>query len=285
MSARRSGMSPARCSLDSVAVQTLVPAFRSPYAPSANIRFMSVLIRRCTRMAFVLALSGAGTSGCARSAPSVSPAVANASFLTATEVRNGWRSLVSLEHWRGYQSQDVPTGWSSNDSIMTKSGVGNDIVSRRTYTDFELAFDWMLDAGGNSGVFYRATEEYPKIYWSAPEYALLDDARHPDGRNIITSAGAAHSLYAPPRGVVKAAGEWNSTRIVVRGTRVEHWLNGQLVASYDYGSPDFLDRVAKSKFARWPNFAKAPTGLIGIQGDHRGQLSLRHLRIREGRAP
>lgn len=247
---------------------------------------MSVVLRRCTRsLTLVLAVASVTSSACARSSSRGAPPAASASFLTASDVRDGWRSLVSLEHWRGYQSQDVPTGWSSNDSIMTKSGVGNDIVSRRTYTDFELAFDWMLDAGGNSGVFYRATEEYPKIYWSAPEYALLDDARHPDGRNIITSAGAAHSLYAPPRGVVKAAGEWNSTRIVVRGTLVEHWLNGQLVASYDYGSPDFVERVAKSKFARWPNFAKAPTGLIGIQGDHRGQLSLRHLRIREGRTP
>jgi hypothetical protein len=268
-----------------VVALALVPAFRGQHSP-VNVSFMSVVLRRCTRsLALVLAAASVTSSACARSSSRGAPSAASASFLTASDVRDGWRSLVSLEHWRGYQSQDVPTGWSSNDSIMTKSGVGNDIVSRRTYTDFELAFDWMLDAGGNSGVFYRATEEYPKIYWSAPEYALLDDARHPDGRNIITSAGAAHSLYAPPRGVVKAAGEWNSTRIVVRGTRVEHWLNGQLVASYDYGSPDFVERVAKSKFARWPNFAKAPTGLIGIQGDHRGQLSLRHLRIREGRTP
>ncbi len=203
------------------------------------------------------------------------------SFLSAAEVREGWRSLVSLDQWRGYQAETVPAGWSASDSLMTKSGVGSDIVTRKTYTDFELAFDWMVDAGGNSGVFYRATEEYPKIYWSAPEYALVDDARHPDGRNPITSAGATHSLYAAPRGIVRAAGEWNSTRILVRGTHVEHWLNDQQIATFDYGTPDFVERVAKSKFARWENFAKAKSGLIGIQGDHRGQLTFRKLRIRE----
>ncbi len=219
-------------------------------------------------------------SACARttSGPATAPAAA---FLSAADVRDGWRSMVSLDNWRGYQSQDVPAGWSANDSIMSKTGVGNDIVSRATFTDFELAFDWMLNPGGNSGVFYRATEEYEKIYWSAPEYALLDDARHPDGRNPLTSAGSAHSLYAPPKGVVHEAGTWNSTLIRVRGTHVEHWLNGQKVAEYDYGSPDFTARVAKSKFARWPNFAKAASGVIGIQGDHRGQLSLRYLRLRE----
>ena len=224
-------------------------------------------------------------AGCARPGQPVAssastPAAASASGASQP---GAWRSLVSLDNWRGYQATTVPAGWTVNGNILGKSGVGQDIVSRDTFTDFELEFDWMVDAGGNSGVFYRATEEYNKIYWSAPEYALLDDARHPDGKNVLTSAGAAHSLYAPPRGVVKEAGQWNSTRIVVRGTHVEHWLNGQKVAEFEYGSPDFTERVAKSKFGRWPNFAKAKRGLIGIQGDHGGVLSIRDLRIREFR--
>lgn len=201
--------------------------------------------------------------------------------VSPAEAKAGWVSLVALDNWREYQGQTIPAGWSVQRNILMKSGVGKDIVSRKTYEDFELAFDWMLDAGGNSGLFYRATEEYEKIYWSAPEYALLDDARHPDGKNVFTSAGAAHSLYAPPRGVVHDAGMWNSTRVLVRGTHVEHWLNGQKVAEYDYGTPDFNSRVAKSKFARWPNFAKAGQGVIGLQGDHGGVLSIRNLRIHE----
>lgn len=199
----------------------------------------------------------------------------------AADSAGTWKSVVALDNWRGYRTQDAPTGWSATDSTITKSGVGQDIVSRAEYTDFELAFDWKLDAGGNSGIFYRATEEYDKIYWSAPEFALVDNAGHPDGQNPLTSAGAAHSLYAPPAGVVREAGQWNSTRIVVRGTHVEHWMNDQKVVEYDYGTPDFTQRVAGSKFAVWPNFAKATRGVIGIQGDHDGVLTIRHLRIRE----
>ncbi|MEO7520968.1 MAG: DUF1080 domain-containing protein [Gemmatimonas sp.] len=220
-------------------------------------------------------------SGCSRMAPSPGSASPSPAAAQTAAANGAWRSLVSLDNWRGYQAQTVPAAWTVQDGILTKTGVGQDIVSRETFTDFELEFDWMLNAGGNSGLFYRATEEYEKIYWSAPEYALLDDARHPDGRNVLTSAGAAHSLYAPPRGVVKAAGQWNSTRVVVRGTHVEHWLNAQKVAEFEYGSPDFTERVARSKFGRWPNFAKAPRGLIGIQGDHGGVLSIRDMRIRE----
>ena len=225
-------------------------------------------------------VSGAALAACNRSAKETAPAPAP-SFLSDADAKAGWRSLASLSQWRLYQSEAAPTGWTSNDTIIGKNGVGTDIVSRKAYTDFEMAFDWMVDAGGNAGIFYRATEEYPKIYWSAPEYAVLDDAKHPDGRNVITSAGAAHSLYPAPRGVVKAANEWNTTRILVKGTHVEHWLNEQLIASFDYGTPDFTERVAKSKFARWPNFAKATSGVIGIQGDHGGKLQIRYLRIRE----
>jgi len=236
---------------------------------------------RTLRVAAAFAISVVALGACARPSSSQAKPASQPSWLSAADAKAGWRSLSSLEQWRLYQSEGAPTGWTANDSIIGKNGVGTDIVSRKTYTDFELAFDWMLDAGGNSGVFYRATEEYPKVYWSAPEYALLDDAKHPDGKNVITSAGAAHSLYAPPRGVVKAAGEWNTTRILVKGTHVEHWLNGQMVVSYDYDTPDYSERLAKSKFARWANFGKAKSGLIAIQGDHGGQLQIRHLRVRE----
>ena len=239
----------------------------------------SLRLTRCFGAMLLAACAGSQPGGTSDSTP------APQSRQAATPVRSdtAWRSLVSLDNWRGYRTQAAPTGWSANDSIITKSGVGQDIVSRATYTDFELAFDWMLDAGGNSGIFYRATEEYNKIYWSAPEFALLDNARHPDGRNPLTTAGAAHSLYAPPLGVVRPAGEWNVTRVVVRGAHAEHWLNGQKVVEFDYGSPDFTARVARSKFAEWPNFAKATSGLIGIQGDHTGVLSIRNIRIREYR--
>jgi hypothetical protein len=77
---------------------------------------------------------------------------------------------------------------------------------------------------------------------------------------------------------------------VVKGTHVEHWLNGQMVVSYDFDSPDYNERLAKSKFAqrdpatgatRWPNFGKAKSGLIGLQGDHGGTTQYRYMRIRE----
>jgi hypothetical protein len=196
---------------------------------------------------------------------------------------DGWRPLFdgrTLSAWRGYQTDTVPAAWHVEDGVLTKATSTGDLVSRDQFGDFELSFDWKIAPGGNAGVFYRATEEYDHIYWSGPEYQLLDDARHPDGRNRLTSAAAAYALYAPPAGVVKPAGEWNSSRIVAKGAHVEHWLNGQKVVEYELWSPDWEAKVKASKFGEWPNYGRARVGHIGIQGDHDGQLWLRDIRIR-----
>ena len=153
--------------------------------------------------------------------------------------------------------------------------------ARESFGNFELELEWQVSEGGNAGLFYRGTREYDYIYWSAPEYQLLDDARHPDGGNRLTSAAAAYALYAAPAGIVKPAGEWNAARIVVDGAKVEHWLNGQKVVTYELWSPDWKAKVAASKFARYPNYGLAKKGLLGIQGDHAGNLKLRRMRIRD----
>jgi hypothetical protein len=195
-----------------------------------------------------------------------------------------WHTLFDgkmLDTFRGWRSEGMPEGWHVVDGTLTKEGDVDDLVTKEQFGNFEFELDWKIGKAGNSGVFYRATREYDHIYWSGPEYQLLDDANAPDGRSRLTAAAAAYALYGPPAGVVKAAGEWNKTRIIVNGNHVEHWLNGQKVVEYDFGSPDWKAKVAASKFAKYPNYGLAKKGYIGIQGDHPGSLELRHIRIRE----
>lgn len=194
-----------------------------------------------------------------------------------------WHSLFdgqTMDQWRGYRNEDV-SAWHVAGGIMTKNVGTGDLVTRTPYANFELDLEWRISKGGNAGIFYRGTEEYDHIYWSAPEYQLLDDANAPDGRSRLTAAGAAYAVYPAPAGIVKPAGEWNSTRIIVNGNHVEHWLNGTKLLEYELGSPDWSARVAKSKFNAWPDYGKSAIGYIGIQGDHNGELSLRNIRIRE----
>lgn len=159
--------------------------------------------------------------------------------------------------------------------------VVNDIASKATFGDFEL--EWNIGNASNSGVFYRGTEEFDQIYWSAPEYQLLDNVNADDNKKDNHLAGSVYDLFAVPKDAAHPAGQWNQTRIIARGAHVEHWLNGKMVASYDIGSPAWDAAIDASKFkpARFPNFGKAATGFLGIQGDHPGTLAQRNIRIRE----
>ena len=200
------------------------------------------------------------------------------------DAAGAWQPLFrgnSLDGWRGFKSDTAPGGWTVSDGVLSKTAGVRDLVSKQQYGDFELEWDWKIERGGNAGVFYRVTEEYDRPYWSAVEYQLLDDANAPDGRSRLTSAGAVYAVYPAPEGIVKPAGEWNSSRVVARGTKVEHWLNGTKMGEYDTESPDFQTRVQGSKFKPYPNYAKARRGHVGIQGDHRGELTIRNMRIRE----
>ena len=205
-----------------------------------------------------------------------------ANSLTAEERAQGFRLLfdgTTLNGWRAFRGQDHSIWQVQDGMIYQPGGDGADLMTVDEFKDFELRLDWRIASAGNSGIFYRATEEYDQIYWSAPEMQVLDDALHPDGHNRLTSAGSAYGLYAAPAGVVQPAMEWNSVRLIVRGNHVEHWLNGQKVVEYELGSPDWTAKVAASKFHEWPDYGTAPQGHIGLQV-HGNQVWYRNVRIR-----
>jgi len=204
--------------------------------------------------------------------------------LTAAQKKDGWQLLFdgkSLANFRGYKTDTVPSAWHTVDGVLTKTVGTGDIVTRKEFKDFDLRFDWKLEKGGNSGAFYRANEAFEHIYWTGPEYQLLDDVRGEDNKTRLTCAGAAYALYPSPAGHLKAVGEWNRARIVARGPHVEHWLNGVKLLEYELWSPDWEAKVKASKFGAWPNYGRATKGHIALQGDHNGALAFRNIKIRE----
>lgn len=203
--------------------------------------------------------------------------------LTAEERANGWRLLFdgeSTDGWRGYGRDDMPDGWRVVDGALTRVGPGGDIITEERFRDFELALEWNVAPGGNSGILYRAIEGDGPIYMYAPEMQVLDDEAHADGLSRLTAAGANYGLHPAPAGVARPAGEWNAVGIRVEGNHVTYWLNGERIIDYELGSPDWEERVAATKFADWPDFGRAPEGHIGLQ-DHGDRVAFRSIRIRE----
>ena len=244
---------------------------------------MRFIVTHARGLALALALTGAQATA----------QLAALNTLSVAEKAAGWRLLfdgTNMSAWRGYQMAEVPSEWKVVDGTLSKTRTTEDIITRQQFSDFELRIDWKVASRGNSGIFYRATEAESRAYWSAPEYQLAEDSLTPDSRNIMTSAGAVYGFYPSIRGIAKRADEWNTTRIVVNGAHVEHWLNGTMIAQYELWSPEWNlklhgdpnDPTKKPlKFAPFANFALAKSGYVVIQGDHNGALSLRNIKIRE----
>jgi hypothetical protein len=231
------------------------------------------------RIAVISSVSLLG--GCMHASTSGTASGAMSSSTTSSAPQGGWRSLSEPSAWRGYRTDTIPSRWIFANGVLSKTRPVTDIVSREEFGDFELELEWKIGVAGNSGIFYRGTEEYDHIYWTAPEYQLLDNIKADDNKTPLTRAAAVYGLYAAPDGHVKPVGEWNQTRIVAKGSHVEHWLNGFKMEEYDLGSPDWTAKVKASKFGAWPNYGRAKRGHLALQGDHNGDLAFRNIRIRE----
>ncbi|WP_247237242.1 DUF1080 domain-containing protein [Telluribacter sp. SYSU D00476] len=202
-----------------------------------------------------------------------------------------WQNLYdgkSLKGWHSYQHNGGVKGWMvMGGALMTHGGSG-DLVSNDQFENFELEFEFRVAPKGNSGVMYKVIED-PKnpTYYSGPEYQVIDDEGYPpfnDGGKMVKlndkqKTGANYDMYAPTRQVAKPAGQWNKGRIVVKDNHVEHWLNGEKVVEYEYGSDSWKATVAKSKFASWPYAQPHARGHIALQ-DHGDEAWYRTIRIR-----
>lgn len=202
--------------------------------------------------------------------------------LTADEKAAGWKLLfdgTSLAGWRSYKSETPPTGWRAVDGVLVRDGAGGDLMTAEQYDNFELRFEWKVTQNGNSGIIYRiaTTEQYP--WQTGPEYQILHNQGHKDGKDPITSAASNYAVNPPSKDVTKPVGEWNEGRLVARGTHVEHWLNGVKVVEYEIGSADWEARVKASKFAKLANYGRITRGYIALQ-DHGDLVSYRNVKIR-----
>ena len=200
--------------------------------------------------------------------------------LTAKEKADGWVLLFdgkTTQGWHSYKKSEAGPQWQVIDGVLTlTAGGGGDLVTDKEYANFELSFDWRISKMGNSGVMYHVSEgagDHP--YLSGPEYQLLDNAH---GEPPLETAGSLFGLYAPSKDVTKPVGAFNHGVIKVDHGHVEHWLNGVKIVEYTLNSDDFKARVAGTKFAGWPDFAKHATGLIALQ-DHGDGVAFRNIKI------
>ena len=200
--------------------------------------------------------------------------------LSDAEHKTGWKLLFdgkSLEHFRGYKKDKPDAGWQIRDGAIKFNGKGGDLMTKEKYDFFELALEWNLPKGGNSGIIYRVAEINGPSYKTGPEVQILSKMKV-GGKG---DAGSCYALYAPKVANLKPNGQWNSIRLVIKpAEHVEHFMNGEKVCSYQIGSDDWNKRVAKSKFKNWKEFATVKRGHVCLQS-HGSEIWFRNLRVHE----
>lgn len=168
----------------------------------------------------------------------------------------------SLKGW-AKQNGDPSKNWIVDEGAISWKSSGGDLYHEHWYRDFELTFQWKLGPNGNSGIKYRV-QPYGKRFLGC-EYQVFDDKQDLFSRQ---STGCLYALFEPSKNKVnKPLGKWNKSKILVCGNHVEHWLNGTKVVDAVFGSPDWIKRVANSKFNKYDDFGLNREGRIFLQ-DH-----------------
>lgn len=214
---------------------------------------------------------------------------ASHNYLANDEKLAGWLLLFdgkTLEGWRGYNKKDASaTRWKVEGGLLTVDAAQGqdtrgalDLITQHVFDSFELIFEWRIAPGGNSGVKYFVLEDREAAI--GHEYQVIDDEKHPDAKlGAKRQTASFYDVLAAENRPLKPAGSFNLSRIVVRGTTVQHWLNGVRVLQYELGSPALQAAIEGSKFAGIERFGKPQKGHILLQ-DHGDRVWYRNVKVR-----
>ncbi len=159
-----------------------------------------------------------------------------------------------------------------------------DIITKEQYGSFELSLEFRIGKAGNSGIMFHVTEDEDTPWKTGPEIQVQDNV---DGHDP-QKAGWLYQLYQPnpdpwtkkTADATRPVGEWNHVQLLMTPAGSEINVNGYRYARFKKGSDDWNQRVAKSKFAKMPNFGKPTKGYLCLQ-DHGDVVAYRNIKIRE----
>ena len=235
--------------------------------------------------------------------------------LTPEEKKAGYKLLFdgkTMKNWRDPAKQIVPgDAWKIEDGTLTtvsKPHIEEDLLTEKSYGDFELKFDWKISPGGNTGLKYRIQREIffispaerlgagsfealigrtiknppdrkalkpdqkGAVYTVAFEFQLIDDERHRDAqRGALYQTGALYSMIPAKAKAAKPAGEWNSSLLRLKGDHFEHWVNGTKVLEGSLTDPT----IAAGAEKRWGKSAPEVSDLLSSP-KRQGPFSLQH---------
>lgn len=207
-------------------------------------------------------------------------------ILTAEEKAHDWQLVFDGKSFAGLQKL-ADGGWDVKDGMLMATPIPHgkqmDIITKATYDNFELIFEFRAAKNTNSGVKYLVTNTFPghNGTYLGLEYQILDDLnyRYPERGELRSVASLYDLIPADPKKEVKALGKWNTAKIIVNGNRISHWLNGKEVVAYDRSTTAFEKLIQVSKYTNLQNFGKTERGHLLFQNEGT-PIDFRNIKIR-----
>jgi hypothetical protein len=197
----------------------------------------------------------------------------------ASAAEGEWKSLFDGKSFAGWEKPAGQTFVIEDGCIkpVRNPAIHEDLFTVERFADFELEFDWKISPRGNSGVKYRIQDRVwlhdqrvprfePNVvaamqnrrkdkpakgqeYVIGFEYQITDNSANADAlkAGALHATAALYDMFAAVKSPVKPVGEFNRSRIVVKGDRFEHWLNGEKVLEGTLKAPEIEKAAAK----RW----------------------------------
>lgn len=192
------------------------------------------------------------------------------------------------DFWQTAAGKPVPASWqfASGEITLVEPGQGGSIVTRPLPAHYVLSWRWQIERGVNSGLKYRVRRFGRKLFFNrylGLEYQIIDS---PPADTSKSSTAAIYGLVGPvAEKQLNPPGAWNHARVVAVGDRVEHYLNGRLVAAAITAGPTWETTVALSKFSGSTDFGRAREGDRVMLTDHGGKVRYKDFQFVSRAAP
>lgn len=210
--------------------------------------------------------------------------------LSELEKQEGWELLFdgqTTNGWHHYNQGKISDGWIVENGTLVALGkgadIGGDIVTDKNFKNFELKLEWKISPEGNSGVFYGVVEslKYKGIYFTGPEYQLIDDIGFPSELEEWQKTGADYAMHLPKKEKkLNKVGEWNTTKIIVKDSLVQHYLNEEKIIEFKRWTKYWHKMRKEGKWKGYPDYGLAASGKIGLQ-DHGNKIWFRNIKVKE----
>ena len=162
--------------------------------------------------------------------------------------------------------KETSNSWRVEDGTIINDGKGPYLTTKRNFRDFELMIDFKLEAGGDSGVYLKATPQV-QVWDTTHEPSFKHGSEKGSGGLWNNSKGSPAKF--PLVHADNPVGQWNTMRILQVGARTSIWLNEKKIVDH---------QIMENYWARkLPIIASGP---IQLQ-THGGKMFWRNVFVRD----